>query len=245
LAQAATVFRDNNNFVGKLPTSKGCNFGTHKKLLCQKSEDSAHLSRITNPSSIYTLILHYFTFVSIKMNNIIRSTTWSTTARCMRMVQQKPMMILHPSRGLSSQTTQAVAKLQAILENYRLQKYVIEFVFLFFYLLMDLRFPSRQSVSNEKSSSIWYHHSYTQEIPTRFKKDIVHAAASVVVRPNHSTNNHNLGNAAAVVNATGLQHVLHNIGASNVLTPQELQAIFTEMGNEHGEIPAPTMVQLL
>jgi hypothetical protein len=33
------------NFVGKLPTSIGCNFGTHKKLLGQKSEDSAHLSR--------------------------------------------------------------------------------------------------------------------------------------------------------------------------------------------------------
>jgi hypothetical protein len=71
--------------------------------------------------------------------------------------------------------------------------------------------------------------SYTQEIPTRFKKDIVNAAA--LQQP--------------VVNATGLQHVLHNIGADHVMSVSEIQAIFREMGNEKGEISAQHMVQLL
>jgi hypothetical protein len=48
-----------------------------------------------------------------------------------------------------------------------------------------------------------------------------------------------------VVNATGLQDVLHNIGASNVLSASEIQAIFREMGNEKGEMTAQNLAQLL
>ena len=80
--------------------------------------------------------------------------------------------------------------------------------------------------------TLWSHGSYTQEIPTRFKKDICSAAAS-------NTNNE------AVVNVVGLQHVLQNIGAAHVLSFHEIHSIFMEMGNERGEIPTTQMVQLL
>ena len=75
-------------------------------------------------------------------------------------------------------------------------------------------------------------YSYTQEIPTRFKKDIVSAAAAS--NKNHET-----------VNVVGLQHVLENIGAAHALSLQEMHSIFVEMGNERGEIPTTKMVQLL
>ena len=75
-------------------------------------------------------------------------------------------------------------------------------------------------------------HSYTQEIPTRFKKDIVSAAAAS-----------NVNNAA--VNVDGLQHVLQNIGAAHVLSAHEMRSIFMEMGNEQGEIPTTQIVQLI
>ena len=75
-------------------------------------------------------------------------------------------------------------------------------------------------------------YSYTQEIPTRFKKEIVSAAAAS--NKNHET-----------VNVVGLQHVLQNIGAAHVLSAHEMHSIFMEMGNERGEIPATKMIQLL
>ena len=72
------------------------------------------------------------------------------------------------------------------------------------------------------------HLSYTQEIPTRFKKEIVRAAG-----PN------------SIVVAAGLERVLHNIGAANMISAGEMQSIFAEMGNEKGEIPAQKLAQLL
>ena len=125
------------------------------------------------------------------------------------------------ARALSTQTSQAVAKLQAVLENYRLEKYVGLSVSS---VSCAPSFPSLNAFF-----SIFSLHSYTQEIPTRFKKDIVQAASQN----------------APQVNATGLQHVLHNIGAPNVLSATELQAMFREMGNEKGEISAQHLVQLL
>jgi hypothetical protein len=83
-------------------------------------------------------------------------------------------------------------------------------------------------VPNRKSKI----YSYTQEIPTRFKKDIVSAAVA--------SNDKN-----AAVNVVGLQHVLKNIGAAHVLSVHEMHSIFMEMGNERGEIPTTKMVQLL
>lgn len=71
--------------------------------------------------------------------------------------------------------------------------------------------------------------SYAQEMPTRFKKEIVLAA---------STGNED-------VKVIGLQKVLSNIGASQAISVDEMRAIFAEMGNADGAIPAKKMVQLL
>ena len=71
--------------------------------------------------------------------------------------------------------------------------------------------------------------SYTQEIPSRFKKDLVRAAATQ----------------ESLIEVSGLQRVLFNIGASHTLSTNELQAIFAEIGNEEGKIPASKMLQLL
>jgi hypothetical protein len=72
----------------------------------------------------------------------------------------------------------------------------------------------------------WF--SYSQEIPSRFKKDIVHAAKDK--------------NGAIEMEA--LKRVLVNIGASNSLSPVELCTIFDEVG-EAGYIQADRMVQIL
>jgi hypothetical protein len=43
----------------------------------------------------------------------------------------------------------------------------------------------------------------------------------------------------------GLERVLINIGAAHLLSGNELQSIFAEIGNANGEIPAQKLVQLL
>jgi hypothetical protein len=72
--------------------------------------------------------------------------------------------------------------------------------------------------------------SYTQELPTRFKKEIVLAAAQ-----EHSDK----------IVLEGMQRVLHNIGADNRLSSNDLKAIFQEVGNESGEIPAQSLIRFL
>ena len=70
--------------------------------------------------------------------------------------------------------------------------------------------------------------SYTQETPLRFKKEIVAAAKDSNDR----------------IVMANLQKVLHNIGASQKMTAEELRLIFAEIGDA-GAIPAERMVKLL
>jgi len=70
--------------------------------------------------------------------------------------------------------------------------------------------------------------SYTQEIPSRFKKDIISAAGRT-----------------SFVEPDGLQRVLINIRAAQAISAQEMKSIFLEVGNENGQIPVHTMMQLL
>jgi hypothetical protein len=73
--------------------------------------------------------------------------------------------------------------------------------------------------------------SYTQELPDRFKKDIMKAATT----QEHSDR----------IALEGMQRVLVNIGASHVLTTTEMKLIFEELGNGTGEIPAQSMTQIM
>jgi len=78
-----------------------------------------------------------------------------------------------------------------------------------------------------------YCYSYTQEIPTRFKKEIVQAACVDT-----------MGSGAVGVNS--FERVLSNIGVpQSYISHEEIEAIFKEMGNEQGQIPAQKMYQLL
>jgi phosphoribosylaminoimidazole (AIR) synthetase len=71
-------------------------------------------------------------------------------------------------------------------------------------------------------------YSYAQEIPSRFKKDIIRAAKDQ----------------NGIIAIEAMERVLQNIGASNSLSELELRAIFDELG-EAGSIQADRMVQLL
>ena len=71
--------------------------------------------------------------------------------------------------------------------------------------------------------------SYQRELPSRFKKDIM-AAAAPRKQP---------------VVMDGLQRVLMNIGAENRLSQSDMEIIFEELGNGRGEIPAMRMIQIL
>lgn len=72
--------------------------------------------------------------------------------------------------------------------------------------------------------------SYTQELPARFKKEIVKAAAFQ-------------GDKVAL---DGLSRVLNNIGASNKLSQSEIQSIFSELGSrDDGLIPIQKMEQMI
>lgn len=130
------------------------------------------------------------------------------------------------SRTLSSQGNTAVNRLRMALEEYRVAKYVRD---LQSCKLSRMRF-------NHRSLTLLYYpysitNSYAQEMPSRFKKEIVGAAK----------NNLTEGD---VVPMEGLERVLHNIGASHKLSPTDLEIIFNELG-EAGCIPAERMVKII
>lgn len=72
---------------------------------------------------------------------------------------------------------------------------------------------------------------YQQELPTRFKKDIVKAALS--------------NKQSDLVGLDGMQRVLTNIGAESRISDGDMQLIFKELGNEAGKIPINRLVQIL
>jgi len=78
-------------------------------------------------------------------------------------------------------------------------------------------------------SSLSIRISYSQEMPSRFKKEVVRAAKM----PENEA-----------VALEGLERVLHNIGASHKISLEDLQVIFNELG-EAGSIPADRMVKLI
>lgn len=75
--------------------------------------------------------------------------------------------------------------------------------------------------------------SYTQELPTRFKKEVMSAAS--FANPNH-------GDCIVVA---GIQQVLANIGAQGRVSNSEIETIFHELGNANGEIGTQKLMQLL
>lgn len=77
--------------------------------------------------------------------------------------------------------------------------------------------------------------SYTQCIPSRFKKDIVCAAAATTPA----------GLESSSIAFDDLHRVLHNIGADNRMADEELKAIIQEMGDANGQIPAKRFYQIL
>eukprot|EP00977_Amphora_coffeiformis_P010315 scaffold2388_cov163-Amphora_coffeaeformis.AAC.11 len=109
-------------------------------------------------------------------------------------------------RGLSTQTSAAVEKLKTVLEGYRLAKC---------------------AWVTHKFDPL-YHYSYTQELPTRFKKELTKAA---VVHDDF-------------VGIDGVERVLMNIGAQQRLSHEDLNLIFSEMG-QGGEIPASLFIKLI
>lgn len=73
--------------------------------------------------------------------------------------------------------------------------------------------------------------SYTQELPTRFKKEVAAAALSY--------------EQSDLIAMDGLQRVLHNIGAENRISEGDMKLIFHTIGNEHGEIPVLRFIEIL
>jgi hypothetical protein len=87
---------------------------------------------------------------------------------------------------------------------------------------------NKNAFSDRFSFQLIYY-SYTREIPSRFKKDIVKAATPA--------------NSDYIVPGS-LSRVLMNIGAENRLTSRELKVIFEELGNGK-QISTNTMMQIL
>jgi hypothetical protein len=79
---------------------------------------------------------------------------------------------------------------------------------------------------------------YDREVPSRFKKDILKAAAV------HGGKVSRNGEVEAVVAMDSLKRVLGNIHMENRLTQQEMQALFEELGNGK-EIPAQNIIKFI
>ena len=72
--------------------------------------------------------------------------------------------------------------------------------------------------------------SYSQSIPSRFKKDIVCAAKEKETEH---------------VVIEGLQKVVANIGGTHQVSRQDLETIFSEVGSSDGRISCEQMMKLL
>jgi hypothetical protein len=73
---------------------------------------------------------------------------------------------------------------------------------------------------------------YTQELPTRFKKDVVKAAA---IRQDDMEQ----------IALEGLQKVVFNIEAHHQVSRQDVELIFREFCGDEGYIPAERMLRML
>ena len=73
--------------------------------------------------------------------------------------------------------------------------------------------------------------SYTQDIPSRFRKDVVAAAKDKATDD--------------AITLKGLQRVLANIHMQDKLTAQEMEIIFREMGGTSGSIPADSIMKMI
>ena len=72
-------------------------------------------------------------------------------------------------------------------------------------------------------------YSYSREIPSRFKKDIVKAAMQQ----------------DSGIAMEGLQRVLANINMQDRVSPRHMQVIFRELGGEAGIIPSERMMSII
>ena len=72
--------------------------------------------------------------------------------------------------------------------------------------------------------------SYAQEVPSRFKKDIVRAA---------------LHRDSDRIAQEDMQRVLGNINMQHRISPQEMEIIFREIGGESKMIPADHMMKII
>jgi hypothetical protein len=77
--------------------------------------------------------------------------------------------------------------------------------------------------------------SYTQTIPSRFKKEIACAAANTSPAALNSSS----------IAPDGLQRLLVDIGAEHRLANDDLQAIFRQAGDQYGNIPTSRFYQML
>ena len=75
-----------------------------------------------------------------------------------------------------------------------------------------------------------FHDSYAQEIPTRFKKDIVRAA-----RPDECDK----------IALEGMQKVIANINMEHRISRADMETIFQEIGGESKAIPADRLMNIL
>ena len=77
-----------------------------------------------------------------------------------------------------------------------------------------------------------YHscYSYTQEIPSRFKKDIVSAAKQ---------------DQSDRVALEGMQRVIANINMEHMISRQDMETIFREVGDEAAMIPADRLMKII
>jgi hypothetical protein len=73
--------------------------------------------------------------------------------------------------------------------------------------------------------------SYTQDLRSRFTKDVVAAAKD------NATDD--------TISVKGLQRVLANIHMQDKLTAQEMEIIFREMGGTSGSMPAESMMKMI
>jgi hypothetical protein len=74
------------------------------------------------------------------------------------------------------------------------------------------------------------YYSYTQEIPSRFKKDIVRAAKQ---------------DETDRIALEGMQRVITNINMEHRITPQDMETIFLEIGGETRMISADRFMKII
>lgn len=120
-------------------------------------------------------------------------------------------------------------------------------------LVRNTGFLARRSLSTQGQEAVgrlkdaleqYRAQNYQQELPSRFKKELVGQCNKTIASSNSNNNNNNSSSIDRSVAVQGIEQLLQNIGIfGKQVTHDDVEIIVSELGEEHEESAADKILQ--